>query len=283
MTEVRPTARPKPTRRAVALVVVIDLCVATAVGVGVYFATRRFGPPTAPRAVHASATLCLPDECEGIEPTVRVSWSPPLAGGAVTRYVVSRDGVELEWVGARATGFLDPKVILGERYEYEISAIGDEGRGPPSQPASTEVPLPPLEHARLSGTYDVTLTFRRIDLLTRFQGVDDPAIGDRAFQSWVLTPECVISAGACDVRYFAQATLKRRGSVYVGPVQGEARCGQQQVRSTETLTLEATRAKVFEAVFIAVAIRGKIEVDFPCGGEKVHAVATVSGRAAFAT
>lgn len=283
MTEAGPIAGPRPSRRAVALVVAIDLSVATAVGVGVYFATRRFGPPTAPRSVRASASLCLPDECEGIEPTVRLRWSPPLAGGAVTRYVVSRDGAELDRVGARSTEFLDPDVIPGKRYEYEIAAIGEEGRGPPSPPVSTEVPLPPLEHARLSGTYDVTLTFRRIDLLSRFQGVDDPAVGDRTFQTWVLTPECVTSAGACDVRYFAQATLERRGKVYVGPVQSEARCGQQEVRSTETLTLQPTRAEVFEGVFIAVAIRGKIEVEFPCGGEKVHAVATVSGRAALTT
>lgn len=277
------TARPRPSRRAVALVVAIDLAVATGVGSGVYFATRRFGPPTAPRAVDASASVCVPDACDGIEPSVQLRWSPPVAGGAVTRYVVFRDGSELERLDARATEFVDPEVILGARYEYEVSAIGDEGRGPPSPPVSAEVPLPPLELARLSGTYDVTITFLKIDLLSRFQGVDDPAVGDRAFESWVLTPECVTSAGACDVRFFTQATLERKGRVYVGPVQSEAGCGGEPVRSIQTLTLRATRGDVFEGVFIAVAIGGKIEVDFPCGGEKVHAVATVAGRVTFTT
>jgi hypothetical protein len=78
MMDVPTPARPKPTRRAVAFVVAIDLAIATGVGFGVYFATRRFGPPTPPRNVEATAAVCVPEECSEVSATVSLSWAPPV-------------------------------------------------------------------------------------------------------------------------------------------------------------------------------------------------------------
>jgi hypothetical protein len=114
------TTRPRPGRRAVALVVALDLVIATAVGVGVYFATRRFGAPTPPRNVAASASVCVPEECPQVTPSVSLRWAPPLAGGDVNTYVVLRGGEEIGRLGPRSTEYADEAVPMGKRYEYEV-------------------------------------------------------------------------------------------------------------------------------------------------------------------
>lgn len=270
------TIRPTPSRRAVAIVVGLDLAIATAVGFGVYFATRRFGSPTPPRNVEASAAVCVPEECKTITPSVSLGWTPPLAGGAVNRYVVLRGGEEVGRLGPGTKVFADPDVQIGERYEYEVFAIGDEGRGRPSPAVSVRIPLPEIEHARLSGFYDVQLVFRQIDLLSRFEGVPGPAIGDSTFQDWQIESACDAFAGACDIRLLG-GRLSREGRRYAGPVPARAFCQDERVDSTQIVTLLVTRARVVGGVLYATAFSGRSEVDFRCQGEDVHAVASISG------
>jgi hypothetical protein len=268
--------RRKPSRRAVAVVVAADLAIASAVGVAVYFANRKFGPPTPPRDVAASTELCLPEECRRITPTVTLTWAPPEAGGEATGYVVTRGDEELDRLGAGTRTFTDSEVTIGERYSYEVSAIGDEGQGDPSGAVEVRIPLPPIEHAHFGGAYDVTLTFRRIGLLSRFDGVRDPAVGDRAFQEWDLISVCAPLEGACDVGLFGYE-LTRHGREYRGTLPAEAQCGNEELRSRRTVTLRVDEAQVMGSALIATKISGVSEVDFRCGGEKVHAVAAIAG------
>lgn len=274
--EVVAAARSKPSRKAVAVVVAIDLAIATAVGFGVYFATRRFGPPTPPRDVRASATVCVPEECPEITPSVSLSWAPPLAGGQVRTYVVLREGEEVGRLGPATTGFTDPDVDIGTRYAYEVFAIGDEGRGRSSVAAPVRTPLPPVEHARFAGFYGIELMFRQIDLLTRFEGVQDPAVGDRAFQEWDIVPVCTASEGACNVSLFGWE-LVRDGREYTGTLPSNATCGNERVGSTQTVTLRATKARVVGRVLTVSAFTGNTETDFRCENIKVHAVAGITG------
>jgi len=273
----RTPIRPRPGRRAVAIVVALDLVIATGVGVGVYFAYRRFGAPTPPRNVEVSASVCVPEECDVITSSVSLTWKAPLAGGEVENYVVRRGGEQIGQVRPGATEFSDPNVEIGERYEYEVLAVGEEGRGRPSPAVSVRVPAPGLEHARLSGFYDVRLIFRQIDLLTLFEGVRDPAVGDSTLQDWKIETGCDTFEGACDIRLFG-VTLDRDGRRYAGLVPSGAVCGKQPVESRQTVTLLVTAARVVGGVLYATAFTGRSEVDFRCQGETVHAVAEILGR-----
>ena len=259
-----------------ALVVAIDLVIATAVGFGVYFATRRFGAPTSPRSVHVSATVCVPEECTEVTPSVSITWVSPLAGGVVNTYVILRDGEEIGRSGPGSTEFTDPDVAIGQRYEYEMFAIGDEGRGRHSAPVTVRTPVPPIEHAHFAGFYGVELVFRQIDLLSRFEGVPNPAVGDRAFQEWDMVAVCAPFEGACNVALFG-FELVRRGRVYRGSLPSDARCGGHEVEGRQTVTLRVTDAEVVGRVLFVSAFKGTSEVTFRCGGDAVHAVAGITG------
>jgi hypothetical protein len=274
--EVSTVVRPKVGRRAIAVVAALDLAIATAVGFGVYFATRRFGPPTPPRSVEASATICVPDDCSEITPTVSLGWTPPLAGGEVTTYVVVRDGEEVERLGPATTDFTDTDVEIGTKYAYEVFAIGDEGKGRSSPVENVQTPIPSIEHSRFGGSYGVRLVFRQIDLLTRWEGVRDPAVGDRAFQEWDIVPTCTPFQGGCNVTLFGWE-LVRDGRGYAGTMPSGASCRNKDVESTQTVRLRVTKARVIGRVLTVSAFTGVSEVDFLCGGEKVHAVAGISG------
>ena len=182
-------------------------------------------------------------------------------------------------LGPSATGFTDPGVDIGERYEYEVFAIGDEGRGRSSALVSVRTPVPPIEQARFGGFYGVRLVFRQIDLLSRFEGVTDPATGARTFQEWDIQPVCTASRGACNVTLFGWE-LVRHGREYTGTLPSNATCGDQRVESERTVTLQVTKSRVVGRVLTVSAFTGVSEVDLPCGGEQVHAVAGISGRLA---
>jgi hypothetical protein len=269
-------SRPKPSRKVVALVVALDLAIATGVGFGVYFATRRFGPPTSPRSVRASATVCVPKECTEVTPSVSITWAPPLAGGVVNTYVIIRDGEEVARPGSGATEFSDPDVAIGRRYVYEMFAIGDEGRGRRSVPVTVRTPIPSIEHAHFAGFYGIELVFRQIDLLSRFEGVRDPAVGDRAFQEWDIVPVCAPFKGACNVALVG-FELVRHGRVYRGSLPSDARCGGEEVEGRQTVTLRVTDAEVVGRVLFVSAFKGTSEVTFRCGGDAVRAVAGITG------
>ena len=279
MIEGEPSVRPKPSQKAVAIVVALDLAIATGVGVGVYFATRRFGPPTPPRNVEATAALCVPDECSEVTPSVSLRWGPPLAGGEVTTYVVLRGEEEVARLRPVTTEFTDPDVEIGQRYDYEVFAIGDEGRGRPSSVVSVRTPVPSIEHAHFAGFYGIRLVFRQIDLLGRFEGVRDPAVGDRTFQEWDILPVCTAFQGACNITLFGWE-LVRDGRRYSGSLPSVAFCGNERVEGRQTVTLCVTKAVVVGRVLTVSAFSGTSEVDFRCGGEKVHAVAAITGTLA---
>jgi hypothetical protein len=210
---------------------------------------------------------------------VTLEWAPPAAGGDVTTYVVRRDDEEIGRLGPSTRTFTDPDVSIGQRYGYDVYAMGAEGRGRPSSVADVRVPIPPIEHAHFGGTYDVRLVFRRIGLLSRYEGVPNPAVGDATSQDWDLLSVCPPLEGACDVALFGYE-LTRHGREYRGTVPAEAGCGDERLTSRETIVLRVTKASVVGQALIVTAFTGVAETDFRCGGENVHAVAAISGTRA---
>ena len=268
--------RPKPSRTALAFVVAADLAIGGAVGFAVYFAKREFGPPTPPRNVEASATLCVPDDCAELAAATTLTWQPPAAGSEVTTYVVRRDGEEIGRTAASERTFTDDDVVIDGRYGYDVTAIGLEGRGRPSPLVDVRVPIPPIEQAHFVGDYSVELVFKRIGLLSRFEGVQSPAVGDRTTQDWDLLSSCSPLAGACDVALFGYE-LARDGRDYEGELPSEAFCGSEHLTSKRTVMIRLTKARVIGRVLVVTAFAGSSVVDFRCGGNDVHAVAAISG------
>jgi hypothetical protein len=226
-----------------------------------------------------TAAVCVPKECREVTATASLSWALPLAGGEVTNYVVLRGEEEVARLGPASTRFTDLDVDIGRRYDYQVFAIGDEGRGRLSPTVSVRTPVPSIEHAHFAGFYGIELVFRQIDLLSRFEGVPDPAVGDRSFQEWDILPVCAPFQGACNVSLFGWE-LVRRGRVYEGTLPSTAFCGGRRVEGRQTVTLRVTDAMVVGRVLFVSTFEGMSEVDFQCGGEEVHAVAGISGTLA---
>jgi hypothetical protein len=277
------TAEPPPpphgrARGLIALIVVLDVLIGVGTGFAVYFSEREYGPPTAPLEVVARAATCVPEACDRISSSVTVRWSPPVAGGEVLRYVIFRDGEEFDRVDADTRRFVDDAVRPGERRRYEVQAIGAEGRGPRSNEVTAEVPLPAKDAARLSGEYEVELTFTRIDLLSRYEGVRNPSAGDTTTQDWVLIANCLATAGACDVRLGGGGSLQLRdGGVYAGEAPTQARCAGGSVRSTTSYELRITDVAMVDGIFAVTGFEGTSEVAFTCGDGTVHATSEVTG------
>lgn len=71
--------------------------------------------------------------------------------------------------------------------------------------------------------------------------------------------------------------MTRVGKDYRGRIPSDATCGGQDVEGRQTLTLHVTKTGVLGRVLWVKAFSGTSSVDFRCGGEKVHAVATIAG------
>jgi hypothetical protein len=123
------------------------------------------------------------------------------------------------------------------------------------------------------------LVFRQIDLLSRFEGVPNPAVGDRTFQEWDILPVCTRFEGACNITLFGWE-LVRHGRVYEGSRPSTATCGGERVEGRLAVTLRVTDADVRSRVLTGSTLTGMSEVTFSCSGDKVHAVAGISGELA---
>lgn len=266
----------RPGRGAVIVVLLLDVLIGVGVGFGVYFANRKYGAPTAPVDVQAQAELCLPADCEQVTATVMLTWSPPQYGGVVTQYVVLRDGQEREELKPDTTEYVDA-VLPGDKHEYEVLAVGDEGRGPLSAPVEAEVPIPPIEAARLDGQYRVVVELRKIDLLSKFYGIKGPSAGDTTVVIWMLKADCFANEGACDVSLYDEGKLRNDGRTYEGDVPAEAHCGKVKVRSRQDIEIRITQAKLEAGILYATAFEGTSTTKFACLGHEVDAVAIIAG------
>ena len=169
-----------PTRRGRRLAIGLVVVALVALAASVLWFTRSPGPPTVPVGLQTVPNTC-DDPCETIEPRVTLEWAPPESGADPTGFRLLRDGATLD---AEFSGFdlafVDDSVTMGERYQYQVVALSEEGDSPPSEPVDAAVPTPPDGAAHLDGVYDVSLTVRSARSIGAAFGIEDPLPGKRA-------------------------------------------------------------------------------------------------------
>ena len=162
-------------------------------------------------------------------------------------------------IPSQARGFVDEDVTIGTQYGYEILAIGEEGRGPAAPKVIVRALLLPIEHARLSGFYDVILIFRRIGLLSSFEGS-------------AIRRSAIARSGLADLvrlrhlrRRLRRAHARRPPTAGRGSLPGHRSFGRVLRRRARQLHADGDarrdRARVVGGVLYALAFRGRSQVD----------------------
>ncbi|QTV80187.1 fibronectin type III domain-containing protein [Microbacterium sp. NIBRBAC000506063] len=100
------------------------------------YTAERGDAPEAPNAVTG-----LTASASGHD-TVELSWSAPTGGGAVTSYVVARNGTEVATLPAVETTFTDVDLTAETTYEYSITAINASGSSAAATTTVTTGALP---------------------------------------------------------------------------------------------------------------------------------------------
>jgi hypothetical protein len=267
-TAAAPPSAPTTTGWRIALV----LFLATVAGVVAGFLLSRAPePPSPPANVTAEPFRCS-DPCRSLEASITVRWSVPTQGGEPTGYAVVRDGVPLPNAGqvdVVATSFTDRSVTFGERYEYQVLALGSQGPSPRSAVVSVRLPSPPATNAQLSGEYDVRLTVRDARALSSILGIERPKPDTTGTDRWTFEPQCVAPRSVCPVRWEGlDGRLVPHDRSWTGTVAGpDARCGGgTRVHAPTRFRLETTGALGVDDAWVVGSFRGFVTVSFHCPG-----------------
>ena len=186
---------------------------------------------------------------------VVLTWSAPAA--AVDSFMILRDGFQRRRVPGSATTFIDEQIDLGRWYVYEIEAeLGEETSA--RAEASTVVERPPIEEARLAGTFSVELQ------ATRLTGFEESGPSESK-DVMSLRPNC--ERGACSVLRWSlrlagsDGTLRLKEGTYKGSASGPSRtlCGDQAMTSRVTLSLHVTEAELMDHEWRATEIEGTLD------------------------
>ena len=258
-----------PARRDRRLAVGLIVGALVALVASVLWFTRSPGPPTVPVALVAVAETC-DDACATIEPRVTLEWAPPESGAAPSAFRVLRDGATLDAeISALELTFVDDSVTMGERYEYQVVALSDEGDSPPSSAVEATLPTPPASAAHLDGIYDVSLTVRSARSIGAAFGIENPLPGKRGTDRWSFASTCGPDEGACPSMWMGlEGEIAPRGSEWEGRIEGvPARCGRDgRAAAPIDLSLRSVDVAVVEGQWVVTGFRGSATVSFRCPG-----------------
>jgi hypothetical protein len=249
----------------------VGLIVAALVGLVavVLWFTRSPGPPTVPVALQAVAATCE-DPCETIEPRVTLEWAPPENGADPTGFRLLRDGATLDAdISGFELTFVDDSVTMGERYEYQVIALSEEGDSPITEPVEATVPTPPEDAAHLDGVYDVSLTVRSARSIGAAFGIDNPLPGKRGTDRWSFASTCGTDEGACPSTWTGlEGDITPRGPRWGGRVEGlPARCGRDgRAPAPIDLSIRSVDVAVADEAWVVTGFRGSATVSFRCPG-----------------
>lgn len=165
------------------------------------------------RIVELRADQPVPWDPTGLGWAVTLTWNLAPGGGA-DRFEVRRDGVPVARDLA-AFRFRDPDVDPGVTYGYTVIGIDGDGSTTPLAHIGVRTKAPPLDAARLEGSFLVDLQVMSTSGLTHAT-----APGHLLFR---YAPRC--GEGVCSVRWSVRAqsprgVLERSGAVYLGRARG---------------------------------------------------------------
>ena len=258
-----------PARRDRRLAVGLVVIALVGLVASVLWFTRSPGPPTVPVAVQVSPAIC-DDPCETIAPQVTVEWAPPESGADPTGFRLLRDGATLDAAISRSEVSYDADgVTMGERYEYQVVAISEEGDSPPTEPVAVVVPTPPDDAAHLEGIYDVSLTVRSARSIGAAFGIENPLPGKRGTDRWSFASTCGADEGACPSTWTGlEGEITPRGSRWKGRVEGlPARCGRDgRAAAPIDLSVRSVDVAAVDGQWVVAGFRGSATVSFRCPG-----------------
>jgi hypothetical protein len=270
-----PTSRRRGTGIGVAVVVVVLVAAGLAWIVGDRSSTAPIG---APQDLVGTGRVCAPPECEGVEASVSLSWSPPV--GDLDAYRILRARHVVETVSSDVTSYTMSGLHVDRSYLVGVQTVagGHTGRA-----ISIEVrtPEPPIGEAQLTGGYRVRETVRSAANLAGVEGIHNPRPGSSTVNTWSFTALCDDQEGACATRWFAFGPLRNRGTRYDGSFRGRpATCAQGgRTPTTIEMHLEVTSGTVVAGRWRADRFEGTMRVGFTCpGGGRSTGTLRVEGR-----
>lgn len=216
--------------------------------------------------------------------SVVLRWKRPAHGERPERYIVHRDGDEIERTTNRT--FTDTDVTWGTSHVYRVQSAA-EGETSKSTPAKrVDVPNPPLSEARLEGSAGTSMNLT-------YHAPFGSASGWTHSANWTFSPAC--GAGPCSVSWSAShngstfsgptgGTLSRSSGTYSGSDGSPSpnSCGNTNVPTTVRIIVRVVSAAKIGSEWRATAFSGTMTeyTNWPaaCGGNTQRTAAwTFSG------
>jgi hypothetical protein len=188
---------------------------------------------------------------------VHLRWSlPPTSVESIT---ILRNGTAIASLPGSTKEFTDQRVDPGTRYRYEVKTTSGAVSSSPVE-ISTKTIVPPVNEARLDGTYKMTFT-------TLSSNVDNPGPSVTKGR-WRLIPLC--NQGPCDARfktlsggYSTRLAWIPSDGRYQGSAQRKAYyvCGSQDIDAIAQITVTPDSARINDGNWTATRFRGKLIYD----------------------
>jgi hypothetical protein len=237
-------------------------------------------PLVAPTDLAATGRVCAAPECERIEASVTLSWSPP--DGDLDAYRILRSRHVVETVPPDVTSYTMAGLRVDRSYLVGVQAVAGGHTGPTSS-IEVRTPEPPLEEAQLTGAYRVRETVRSAANLAGVEGIHNPRPGSSTVSTWSFTVLCDDQAGACATKWFAFGPLRNRGTRYDASFRGRPATCTQGGRTPTTIEmhLDATSGTVVAGRWLVDRFGGTMHVGFACpGGGRSTGTLRLEGRIA---
>ena len=275
-----PSAPASPGRRRSGIGAAVVAVVLVAAGLAwVVSARSSSGPLRAPLDLIATADACGAPDCERLQATVTLSWSPVDERAEVVE--ILRAGRVMEILEPDVTTREIVGLRLDHSYVFGVRVVRGNDHGPAST-VEVRTPTPPLQEAQLTGSFRVRERVRSARKVSSVEEIDNPRPGSSTVNDWSFTAVCSVDAGACPTRWFTRGPLHNDGRRYDGTFRGEpATCGDGTRTATTTqMHLEVLSARTIQGRWQVDRFRGTLRVTFACPGEgRSAALLQVDGRA----
>jgi hypothetical protein len=221
--------------------------------------------------------------------SITITWTPPAGAPAPNEYTVIRGGNPVATVPGAETSYTDTGLLPATDYPYRVRASWGFELSEPTPIVVARTLEPPVEEARLTGAYEVTIT------IDKAPGGGSLTAGTSWSDTWTIVPAC--DAGPCDVtvegsirppgftRHDFTMPLAREAGNYSGRTAAHiTHCQTVDVTNDLTLRLTVETSGVDESSWVARTWSGTLTIASPytkvggyyCPAQSVTATVTGS-------